>query len=109
VTGYGLDGLGWIPGRSKRFFSSPQRPDRFWCPPSLLFSGYRGALFTGREADHAFPSSAEVKNDGAIPPLPDMTSWRDSFVFTRNQRASAVNFAFNDGPFLKLDFKTFIF
>jgi hypothetical protein len=27
VTGYGLDSLGLIPGRSKRFFSAPQRPD----------------------------------------------------------------------------------
>jgi hypothetical protein len=25
-----------------RFFSSPQRPDRLWGPPSLLFNGYRG-------------------------------------------------------------------
>jgi hypothetical protein len=27
-------------------------------------------LFPGREADHSLSSSAEVKNDGAIPPLP---------------------------------------
>jgi hypothetical protein len=36
ATGYGLDGRGSIPGRSKRHFSSPQRPDRLWGPPSLL-------------------------------------------------------------------------
>jgi hypothetical protein len=41
VTGYGLDGLGSIPGRGKIFFSSPQDPDRIWGPPSLLFIGYR--------------------------------------------------------------------
>jgi hypothetical protein len=29
----------------------------------------------GREADHSPPSSAEVKNGGAIPPLPHMSSW----------------------------------
>ena len=29
---------GSIRGRSKRFFSSPKRPDRFWGPPKLLFS-----------------------------------------------------------------------
>jgi hypothetical protein len=23
------------------FFSSPQRPDRLWGPPSLLYNGYR--------------------------------------------------------------------
>jgi hypothetical protein len=33
---------GLIPGRGKRFFSSPQRPDRLWDPPSLLSNGYRG-------------------------------------------------------------------
>jgi hypothetical protein len=31
-----------IPGRGKRFFSIPQRPDRLWDPPSLLPNGYRG-------------------------------------------------------------------
>jgi hypothetical protein len=40
-----------------------------------------GALFLGvkqpeREADHSPPSSAEVKMHGAIPPLPNMPSWR---------------------------------
>jgi hypothetical protein len=29
-----------------------------------------------READHSSPSSAEVKNGGAIPPLSLMSSWR---------------------------------
>jgi hypothetical protein len=41
---YGLDGRGSIPGRDKKFVSIPQRADRFWVPPNLLFSGYRGAL-----------------------------------------------------------------
>jgi hypothetical protein len=30
----------------------------------------------GSEADHSPPSSAKVKNDGAIPPLSHMFSWR---------------------------------
>jgi hypothetical protein len=30
----------------------------------------------GREADHAHPYSAEVKNCGAISPLPRTSSWR---------------------------------
>jgi hypothetical protein len=34
----------------------------------------RGVKRQGREADHSPPSSAEVKNGGAIPPLPYM-SW----------------------------------
>jgi hypothetical protein len=28
-----------------------------------------------REAEHSLPSSAEVKNVGAIPPLPYVPSW----------------------------------
>jgi hypothetical protein len=57
ATGYGLDGWSSIPGRDKRFFSSPQRPHRFCGPPSFLSSWYR-ELFPrrvkrpGREADH---------------------------------------------------------
>jgi hypothetical protein len=40
---------------------------------SLLSDGYRGLFFhglnrPGREADHSPPSSAEVKNVGAVPP-----------------------------------------
>jgi hypothetical protein len=71
---YRLEGPGLIPG-SARFFFSLQRPDRLWGPPSLLSNGYQGLLLRGakrqgREADHSPPSSAEVKNGGAMPPLP---------------------------------------
>jgi hypothetical protein len=34
------DGLGSVPGRDKRFLSSPQRPDRLWGPPTLLSNEY---------------------------------------------------------------------
>jgi hypothetical protein len=69
ATGYGLDGLG-VEVRvlvGTGFFSSPSRPDRFWCPPSLLTNEYQGSLFPGvkrprREAHHSPPTSAEVKN-----------------------------------------------
>jgi hypothetical protein len=30
----------------------------------------------GRKTDHSPPSSTDVKNDGAIPPLPHTSSWR---------------------------------
>jgi hypothetical protein len=41
---YGAYTIGWTvqgskPGRSKRFFSSPKRPDLLWSLPSLLFYG----------------------------------------------------------------------
>jgi hypothetical protein len=46
-------------------FSSPNRPDRLWGPPSLLNNGYwgRSSLVKqrGRGADHSYPTSAEVK------------------------------------------------
>jgi hypothetical protein len=37
-----LDDRDSIPGKAKRFFSSPQ-----WGPPSLLISGYRGLFLQG--------------------------------------------------------------
>jgi hypothetical protein len=48
-----------------------------------------GVKLEGRETDHPPPSRAEVKNRGAIPPLPYTSSWhrvllikhRDSFAF----------------------------
>jgi hypothetical protein len=39
-TGYGLDSRGSVLGRGKRFFSSPQRPDRHLGPPILLSNGH---------------------------------------------------------------------
>jgi hypothetical protein len=71
-------GLGLIPGII-RFFSSPQCPDQIWGPSSFLRNGcwWRfppGVKQLGCEADHSPPSSAEVKNGGAIPPTPHMSS-----------------------------------
>jgi hypothetical protein len=75
TTGYGLDrGVGFRVPVGSRIISSPSRPNRFWGPHSLLSNGYKG-LFPrgesgmGREADHSPPSSVQVKNGGAIPPL----------------------------------------
>jgi hypothetical protein len=34
-----------------------------------------GVKRQGREADSSPPSNAEVKNVGAVPPLPRMSSW----------------------------------
>jgi hypothetical protein len=56
-----------VPGRGKRFFSSPQRPDRIWNSLNLLHNGYCGALFPGVdrtecEANHSPPHSTEIKN-----------------------------------------------
>jgi hypothetical protein len=67
---YGLEGPGSIPG-TKNYFSIPQRPDRLWGPPGFLSDGYRG-LFPRARMLNSPPSSAEVNNGGAIPPLPHM-------------------------------------
>jgi hypothetical protein len=40
AVGYGLDGLDLIPGRCKRFFSTPQHADQLWDTLSLLSNGY---------------------------------------------------------------------
>jgi hypothetical protein len=51
-----------------------------------------GVNHLGHEADHSLPSSAEVKYDGAIPPLPMhlhcmgclLIKHKDNFTFTFN-------------------------
>jgi hypothetical protein len=43
VALYALSGdWGSIPSKSKRFFCTPQRPDRLWVPPSLSSNGHWG-------------------------------------------------------------------
>jgi hypothetical protein len=71
-------GTGW-PG-----FDSWQGRQDF----SLLYSVLTGFGLTqypaqwikrpGREVEHSFPFSAEVKNDGAITLLPHMSSWHSA-------------------------------
>jgi hypothetical protein len=64
--------------RGEIFSVCPERPDRFWSTPSLLYNGrqasflWRGRLSRQeREADHSLSFSAEAKNSGAIfPSLP---------------------------------------
>jgi hypothetical protein len=100
VTGYTLDIHGALlqrggssPGRGKRFFFSPKRPDRLWGPPSPLFNGYRGSFpglqRPGREVNHSPPSSAEVKNEWSHtsdPPICLHGVNRDNFTFTLLKR-----------------------
>lgn len=63
--------MGWT-GRV-RFPVAPRRSDRLWGAASFLW--VEGAFSPRlkqqrREADHSDPSGAQIKNVGAIPPLP---------------------------------------
>jgi hypothetical protein len=51
--------------------------------PCLMGAGgtiYPGFKWLGRGADYSPPSSAEVKNGGALPPLPHMSSWHSTYL-----------------------------
>jgi hypothetical protein len=82
--GHRLDGRGSIPGRETIFLFSiasrpalgPIQPPIQWVPGAISPEVKR----PGREAGHLPPSNAEVKNGGAIPPLPDMSSWRGAYL-----------------------------
>jgi hypothetical protein len=72
-TGYRLGARGSIPSRDKRIFSSPVSIRALGpTPPPIQW--ILGAISPGvkrqrREVDHSPPSSVEVNNGGAIPPL----------------------------------------
>jgi hypothetical protein len=59
-------------GEGWEFFSSPPRPDRAHQPPIQWVPGALslGVKRPGREANQSPPSSAEVKYEWALPPLP---------------------------------------
>jgi hypothetical protein len=62
-------------GGARDFFFPPQRADWLWDPLRLLSNGYKGLLPLGvkwlrYEADHSLPFRANIKNNGAMPPLP---------------------------------------
>jgi hypothetical protein len=72
ATGYWLDGRGkiFLFSTASRAALRPTQPPIQWVPGVLALKVKR----PGREADNSLPSSAEVKNGGAIPPLPHTSS-----------------------------------
>jgi hypothetical protein len=70
---YELDGWGWIPGRGKNvsLLHSVQTSSGAHAASYTMSTGgsFPGVKRLGHEADHSPPASAEVKNDGVIPPL----------------------------------------
>jgi hypothetical protein len=49
----------------------PTQTPMKWAPEAL----FPGVKLQGLPADHSPPSSAEIKNGGAITPLPHMSLW----------------------------------
>jgi hypothetical protein len=74
------------PGRVKNFplhvvqTSSEAHPVTY---PMSIGGSFPGIKRKGREADHSPPSSAEVKNDGAVTPLPSTCSWPGTSLIKR--------------------------
>jgi hypothetical protein len=69
-----------LPAKEQDLFTL-QLPDRFWGHKDLDKMDIGGAPFqwvnrSGRETEYSHPSSAEVKNGRAIPPLHYTSSWR---------------------------------
>jgi hypothetical protein len=79
VTDYGPGGQGSIPYRCKTLlFSIAFRPalGPTQSPNHRIVGSISlGIKQLGHEADHSPPSSGEVKNGGAIPPISHTTSW----------------------------------
>jgi hypothetical protein len=80
VTGYGLDGLGSIPGKGKIFFyTTSTRLALELVQPSVLWVGTgtisMGIKWLGSEANRSLSSVAEVKNGVALPTLSHSSSW----------------------------------
>jgi hypothetical protein len=81
VKEYGLDGRCSIPGRGKEFSQFHSVQIGSGAPPAsypmrTTVSGEGQKQFTGLDwTDQSFPSSAEVRNSRAIPPLPHTSSW----------------------------------
>jgi hypothetical protein len=60
-----LDSRGLIPSRGKKFLPTPQHPDWFQGPTSLLSNGYQRPFQWGVK----WTSIVVIRNGGAIPPL----------------------------------------
>jgi hypothetical protein len=46
----------------------------------------QGVKRPGREADQLCPPSAEMKTGGAIPPLPNKSSWRGDYLIEHRDK-----------------------
>jgi hypothetical protein len=81
AVGESLDGRGSIPGRVK-FFSlhkvlEPTQPPIQW----IVAAVSSVVKQRRRETNYSPPSSAHVRNGGAIPPLRLTSSWHGDFIY----------------------------
>jgi hypothetical protein len=76
MSGYRLDSPDLTPGSARVLLSMSRMALEPTQPPNKCVLGALSPeeKLQGREADHSPPSSAEVKNGVAIPPLPLMSS-----------------------------------
>jgi hypothetical protein len=81
ATGYGLDDQGvefefrWGQNFFLLHFVQTALGAHPASYPIIIGGSLPGVKRTGHEAGYSPPSSAEVKNSGAIPPLPHKPSW----------------------------------
>jgi hypothetical protein len=59
---------------ASRLALRPTQPPVQWVPGAI----FPVVKLLGRGADYSLPSGAEVKNGGAIPPVPHMSSWHSA-------------------------------
>jgi hypothetical protein len=80
ATDYGLDNrmIGFrIPAGGWKFFSATPRPDRLWCPRSLLYNGYKRLFHWGQRGRgvkltthlHLVPRSKNAWRYTSTPPI----------------------------------------
>jgi hypothetical protein len=91
VTGYGLDDLDSIPGSEKN--SLLQSVQTSFGVNAAFYTRGAGHSFPGvkrprREIDHSPLSSDEVRNGGAISPLPHTSSWRGACLITHRDNST---------------------
>jgi hypothetical protein len=105
MAGYRLDGRGSIPSKEQGFSpvhnlqsGSRIHPASY---PMVIEGPFTGGKVAGREADYSPPSSVEIKNGGAIPPLLKTPSWHEALLIKhRNNIHSFIHSFINSSTAL---------
>jgi hypothetical protein len=115
----GRSGFGSRQGQDFSILHSLQMGSEATQPAIQWVSGalFPGVTGQGVESDHSLPSSAEVKNDRAIPPLPPMSSWHGAHLIKHRKNFTFSNYRipkFDQLPrillhFIKSSSKPFLF